>query len=91
MQSTANQLSTVSNEVHQFSKQHQEVTNQISNLTDRINQLVSYNNQIQNRIEDINVALRKKPDAESAQQSVSDAPSQPTTSTTNVLTILLRK
>ena len=85
IQSTANQLSTVSNEVHKFSKQHQEVTNQISNLiiTDRINQLVSHNNQIQNLIEDINVALRKKPDAESAQQSVSDAPSQPTTSTTN--------
>ena len=83
IQSIANQLSTVSNEVHHFSKQHQEVTNQISNLTDRINQLVSHNNQIQNQIEDINVAVRKKPDAESAQQSILDAPSQPTTSTTN--------
>ena len=40
MQSTANQLSTVNNKVHRFSKQHQEVANQISNLTERIKQLV---------------------------------------------------
>ena len=86
IQSTGNQLNTVSKEVEQFSKQHHEVADQISNLTARINQLVSHNNQIKTQIEDINVAIHKKSNEQTAQQSGS-APSQ-TITTGTTLTIL---
>jgi len=79
LQKTGNQLTTVNNEFKQLSEQHKEVVNQITDLTARINQLVSHSNQMQTRIEDINVALRKKPDAELAQQSTSSTISQPVT------------
>lgn len=79
LQKTGNQLTTVNNDFKKLSEQQKEVANQISDLTDRINQLVSHSNQMQTRIEDINVALRKKPDTELAQHSVSSALSQPVT------------
>ena len=91
-QHTENHLSTVSEEVKQFSKQHHEVVSQMSDLTARINQLVSHNNKIQNQIEDINTAIHKKSIAEVAQQSVSEvnanSPTSEIPSISTTLTIL---
>lgn len=85
IESTANHLTTVNNEVQQLSQQHKEVANQISDLSARINQLVSHSNEMQSRIEDVNGALRNKPDTQPAQQPAQNNPAQPLGSTYDII------